>query len=98
MPADDKTQIVWFLAPFVALCEQQYKAISLQFPNVRTKLLLGRDNVHRWSSQYWNAALFEVRIVVSTHAVLADALRHGFVTMPMLALLVFDEGESSLPI
>jgi ERCC4-related helicase len=87
---------VWFLAPTVALCEQQHKALSLQLPNIRTKLLVGRDNVDRWSSQrIWDAALFDVRIVVSTPAVLADALSHGFVTMPRLALLVFDEGENS---
>ena len=35
----------------------------------------------------------DVQIVVSTHAVLADALSHGFVGMWKLALLIFDEGE-----
>lgn len=34
-----------------------------------------------------------VQIVVSTHAVLADALSHGFVKIWKLALLIFDEGE-----
>ena len=33
-----------------------------------------------------------IQIVVSTHAVLADALRHGFVRMENIALLIFDEG------
>jgi hypothetical protein len=55
--------------------------------------LVGRDNVDRWTSHYWNVALSGVRIAVSTYAVLADALSHDFVTMAKLALLVFDEGE-----
>lgn len=56
-------------------------------------LLTGADNVDRWSEQrIWDAVLEEVRIVVSTHAVLADALSHGFVKMSRLALIVFDEG------
>jgi len=33
-------------------------------------------------------------VVVSTHAVLKDALTHGFVNIGTLALLVFDEGKS----
>jgi ERCC4-related helicase len=33
-----------------------------------------------------------VNIVVSTYAVLYDALCHAFVSMESLALIVFDEG------
>lgn len=58
------------------------------------RLLLGEDNVDKWSEQkVWDAALDQVRVVVSTHAILQDALRHGFVSLRSLALLVFDEGE-----
>lgn len=42
----------------------------------------------------WDAALYQVRIVVSTHAVLGQALEHAFVSLSQQALLVFDEGES----
>jgi RecG-like helicase len=49
--------------------------------------------MERWSEQrIWDAILDNVQIVVSTHAVLADALTHGFVKMSNLALLIFDEG------
>jgi ERCC4-related helicase len=34
-----------------------------------------------------------MQVIVSTHAVLADALTHGFVKMANLALLIFDEGK-----
>ena len=85
------------MAPTVALSIQQHEVISLHAPAVRTRLLIGSDNVDRWSEQrIWDAALKDVRVVVSTHAVLSDALSHGFVQITKLALLVFDEGESLL--
>jgi len=88
-------QLIWFLAPTVALCTQQHAFISSQLPAVRTRLLIGSDNLDRWSEQsIWDVALDSVRIVVSTHAVLADALGHGFVNMKNLALIIFDEGKS----
>lgn len=84
---------MWFLAPTVALSLQQHSVISSQIPAVKTRVLTGLDNVERWTSQnVWNTVLQDVRVVVSTHAVLADALSHGFVTMGKLALIVFDEG------
>ncbi|OQU96383.1 hypothetical protein CLAIMM_02472 isoform 1 [Cladophialophora immunda] len=87
-------KLVWFLAPTVALCTQQHEVMLSQLPAARTKLLLGADNVDRWSEQrIWDAALSGVQIVVSTHAVLLDALAHGFVQMTRLALLVFDEAH-----
>jgi uncharacterized membrane protein YagU involved in acid resistance len=51
--------------------------------------------IPQWSeSRVWNAALDGVQVVVSTHAILLDALTHGFVKMTSLALLVFDEGTT----
>ena len=55
--------------------------------------LMGRDGVDKWTDQkLWDAVLTNVRVVVGTPQVLADALTHGFVRMSRLALLVFDEG------
>ena len=78
----------------MALCIQQHETISSQISTVKTKILTGMDNVDRWTDQsIWDAVLKDIRVVVSTHAVLADALGHGFVQMSRLALLVFDEGN-----
>ncbi|CAG8162910.1 unnamed protein product [Penicillium salamii] len=86
--------LIWFLAPTVALCIQQQEVISDQIPNVKTKILTGMDNVDRWTDQsIWDAVLKDIRVVVSTHAVLADALGHGFIQMSRLALLIFDEAH-----
>ena len=40
----------------------------------------------------WDAVLKNIRVVVFTHAVLLDALSHGFVQVTQLALMIFDEG------
>jgi ERCC4-related helicase len=88
-------QLVWFLAPTVALCTQQNASINSNLPSLRTRLLTGSDNVDRWSNtQIWDSVLAEVQVVVSTHAILADALAHGFVQMARLSLLIFDEGTT----
>lgn len=66
-------------------------------PAYRMQILTGQDNVDKWSEpKVWEAALDQARVVVSTHAVLCDALRHGFVPLASLALLVFDEGKHHL--
>ncbi|KAJ5600761.1 hypothetical protein N7450_001828 [Penicillium hetheringtonii] len=87
-------KMVWFLAPTVALCFQQYEVLTNHAPKFKTRVLTGLDNVDRWTEQsVWDKVLQDVRIVVSTHAVLSDALNHGFVRMSQLALLVFDEAH-----
>lgn len=79
----------------MALCEQQYKVLSLQLPSVQIRFLSGADKPELWKDQaLWDAVLKNIRIVVSTHDVLLDALSHGFVRLHSLALLVFDEGTS----
>lgn len=48
----------------------------------------------RWSEQsIWDVVLSGLQVVVSTHAILSDALSHGFIKMKRLALIIFDEGK-----
>ncbi|KAJ5771064.1 uncharacterized protein N7511_003115 [Penicillium nucicola] len=85
---------IWFLVPTVALALQQHEVISRQLVSVKTKVLTGLDNVELWTEQMiWDEVLKEARVVVATHAILADALTHGFVRMSQVALLVFDEAH-----
>ncbi|KAH8807749.1 ATP-dependent helicase dcl2 [Xylogone sp. PMI_703] len=87
-------KLVWFLAPSVPLCEQQHSTLKKALPTYPIRLLIGSDNVDRWlSKKIWDDVLEDVRIVVSTHAILADALSFGFVRMDRLALLIFDEAH-----
>lgn len=86
-------QLIWFLAPTVALCFQQHEVLTSQMPAARTRILTGLDKVELWTEQaIWDAVLEDIQIVVSTHAVLADAMTHGFVKVSRLSLVIFDEG------
>lgn len=85
---------MWFLAPTVTLCEQQFGVFQAALPAYSIKMLSGQDNTEHWSDQaIWDSVLENVRIIISTHAVLLDALTHGFVKMSKLALIIFDEGR-----
>ena len=87
-------QLVLFLTPTVTLCIQQLRKISQSLPSVSARLIIGSDNVERWSTQdICDRVLAGHRIIVSTHAILCDALSYGFVTMSRLGLLVFNESE-----
>jgi hypothetical protein len=58
-------------------------------------MLTGDDGVDCWSNQViWDTALQGMKVVFSTHVVLADALTHGFIPLERLALIVFDEGAN----
>lgn len=88
---------MWFLAPNVSLCAQQFDVLRSQIPEVQAKFLCGADNVDAWSEQrIWDKVLLNVRIVVSTYQVLLDALSHAFIPINSLALIVFDEGNNLL--
>lgn len=87
-------KIVWFMCPSVALCMQQYQVLAEQLPGYLIKTLTGSDGVDRWTTQpLWDGFLKNVRVVVCTPKVLEDALTHGFVKIPSISLLVFDEAH-----
>ncbi|TAQ90330.1 hypothetical protein B7494_g1341 [Chlorociboria aeruginascens] len=88
-------QFIWFLAPTISLCSQQYEYIKSQITAVQTKFLSGNDGVERWTHKsLWDVVLKDVKIVVSTYQILLDALSHDFVRMESLALIVFDEAHN----
>ncbi|CAN8103593.1 unnamed protein product [Discula destructiva] len=89
-------QLIWFLAPTKSLCNQQFEVIHKQIPQVQSKLIVGDDDVDSWSIATWDTALINVKIVITTHQVLLDALLHGFVNFSSLALLVFDEAHNCI--
>ncbi|RKK58309.1 Dicer-like protein 2 [Fusarium oxysporum f. sp. cepae] len=87
-------KLVWFLGKTVSLCEQQFNVIKRQMPSVPMRLLTGQLNIDAWSPEVWPRILKGTRIIVSTFSILRDALDHAFVTMDMLALIVFDEAHN----
>ncbi|KAB5585833.1 hypothetical protein GE09DRAFT_1016737 [Coniochaeta sp. 2T2.1] len=92
---DQSPERIWFVAPTVFLVDQQLERIAEQIPHIICKRLCGDDNVDTWSSQKtWDSLLENVRTVVSTPDVLLDALKHGFVSLSSLSLIVFDEAHN----
>lgn len=83
---------MWFLAPKVVLCDQQYNAIKKLIPAASITLLTG-EQADSWKEEVWEAVLSTTRIVVSTPAILRNALCHAFISMNQLGLIVIDEGN-----
>ena len=59
---------------------------------MKSKLIVGKDNVDSWKDQTIWDSLLEYDVIVSTPAILRDALNHGFFNIDHLSLLVVDEG------
>ena len=75
-------ELVWFLAPTAALCTQQYSVIEKQIWDVYIKRLVDADNCHTSTEpRIWNDLLRNVRVVVSTHQILCDAISHAFIRL-----------------
>ncbi|KAH8717036.1 dicer-like protein 2 [Phaeosphaeriaceae sp. PMI808] len=87
-------KLVWFLAPTITLCEQQYEVFKRVLLSYSIQLLSKKNALDYWTDQSaWDAMLHGVHIVISTHQVLLDALTHAFINMSKLALLIFDEAH-----
>ncbi|TQW00009.1 hypothetical protein V2A60_005422 [Cordyceps javanica] len=87
-------KVVWFLAPTVLLCAQQFEAIKLEIPFISIQLVVGSDNLHTWNASTWKSLLKGTQVIVSTYQVLLDALDHAFVKLERLSLLIFDEAHN----
>lgn len=87
-------KLIWFLAPTVLLCAQQFEAIKLGIPSISMRLVVGSDNVHTWGASTWKTLLDGTQAIVSTYQVLLDALDHAFVKLDRLSLLIFDEAHN----
>ncbi|KAG2047355.1 hypothetical protein BDR06DRAFT_95351 [Suillus hirtellus] len=87
-------KVSWFLAPTVALCNQQHSVIkdNMQVP---VGLIHGGLEPKQWTDvTLWKRVLGNNRVIVSTPQVLLDALSHGYVHMGLdIGLLIFDEAH-----
>lgn len=78
----------------MTLCQQHSDSLRTHLTSHQIRVLSGGDEVDRWTEQVlWDAVLENIRIVISTPAILLDALTHGFVKLAQLALCVFDEAH-----
>ncbi|KDR84248.1 hypothetical protein GALMADRAFT_133594 [Galerina marginata CBS 339.88] len=93
----EPTKISWFMAPTVALCEQQKSVIETYLP-VSVGLVSGSNEPDQWKdANLWARVLRTHRIMVSTPQVFLDALRHGYISLGEdISLLVFDEAHHAV--
>ncbi|KAJ7126945.1 hypothetical protein C8R44DRAFT_979675 [Mycena epipterygia] len=93
----EPNKISWFLAPTVALCEQQRLVIQTALP-VSVGLISGSVEPEQWKDEsLWRSVLSTHRIMVTTPQVLLDALRHGYINMGRdIGLLIFDEAHHAV--
>ena len=90
--AVDILQLSWFVAPTVALVQQQRDVIATHIP-VSVGLVSGASDPHQWKDpSLWRGILDTHRVMVTTPQVLLDALRHGYANLGAdISLLIFDE-------
>ncbi|KAF9222860.1 P-loop containing nucleoside triphosphate hydrolase protein [Gyrodon lividus] len=86
-------KVSWFLAPTVALCEQQNAVIKEAIGPVG--LIHGGLEPKQWTDpNLWRDVLSKNRVIVSTPQVLLDALSHGYISLGReIGLLIFDEAH-----
>ncbi|KIJ13098.1 hypothetical protein PAXINDRAFT_136464 [Paxillus involutus ATCC 200175] len=86
-------KVSWFIAPTVALCEQQQDVIKKAIGSVG--LIHGGLEPKQWTDpNLWKDVLRKNRVVVSTPQVLLDALSHGYISLGReIGLLIFDEAH-----
>ncbi|KAF5377899.1 hypothetical protein D9615_006820 [Tricholomella constricta] len=91
------TKISWFVAPTVALCEQQRIVIQTSIP-VSVGLISGSLEPDQWKNAgLWRKVLQTHRIMVTTPQVLLDALRHSYISLGRdISLLIFDEAHHAV--
>ena len=87
------TKVSWFVAPTVALCEQQHDVIQKAIGSVG--LIHGGLEPKQWiDPKLWKNVLKKNRVIVSTPQVLLDALSHAHINLGLeIGLLVFDEAH-----
>ncbi|EPQ54406.1 P-loop containing nucleoside triphosphate hydrolase protein [Gloeophyllum trabeum ATCC 11539] len=90
-------KVSWFIAPTVALCEQQRDVIDKALP-VSVGIISGSLEPDQWKDPaLWRRVLDTHRVMVSTPQVLLDALRHGYINLGKdIGLIVFDEAHHAV--
>ncbi|RPD62688.1 P-loop containing nucleoside triphosphate hydrolase protein [Lentinus tigrinus ALCF2SS1-7] len=90
-------KVSWFIAPTVALVEQQSEVIKSAIP-VSVGQVSGSSEPNQWKdASLWRRILASHRIMVTTPQVLLDALHHGYIDMGSdIGLLVFDEAHHAI--
>nr|XP_043618423.1 endoribonuclease Dicer homolog 2-like [Erigeron canadensis] len=82
--------IAVFLVPTVVLVKQQAEAVRKHL-DFKVEEYWGEKGVDYWNATDWKKQRDENQLMVMTPAILLDALRHRFLCIDNIKLLIFDE-------
>nr|AJA90772.1 Dicer-like 3 [Ginkgo biloba] len=90
LKAEGEKGLIIFLAPTVQLVMQQCEVIRIN-TDLKVADYYGAKGVDGWNIEIWNTEISSNEVLVMTPQILLDALRHSFLKLEMVKLLVFDE-------
>ncbi|CAH2078579.1 unnamed protein product [Thlaspi arvense] len=79
-----------FLVPQVVLVTQQGEALKMH-TDLKVGMYWGDMGVDFWDSSRWKQEVDKYEVLVMTPAILLDALRHSFLKLNMIKVLIVDE-------
>ncbi|CAI8608017.1 unnamed protein product [Vicia faba] len=82
--------IVVFLVPKVVLVSQQATALR-NHTDLKVGMYWGDMGVDFWDKATWENELGKHEVLVMTPAILLDCLRHSFIKLNMIKVLIMDE-------
>ncbi|KAG2220792.1 hypothetical protein INT45_012461, partial [Circinella minor] len=83
-------KITFFLVDRVPLVFQQYNVIKSNC-DANIERIVGEMGIDKWSEENWKQIFKENDICVMTAQIFLDILRHGFIEMTQINLIIFDE-------
>ncbi|XP_071713455.1 endoribonuclease Dicer homolog 2-like [Rutidosis leptorrhynchoides] len=79
-----------FLVPTVVLVKQQAEAVKKHL-GLKVVEFWGDKSVDYWNASDWKKQQDESQLMVMTPVILLDALRHSFLSLDNIKLMIFDE-------
>ncbi|XP_055622059.1 endoribonuclease Dicer [Toxorhynchites rutilus septentrionalis] len=80
----------FFIVNTVALAKQQAEFIGRNVPYA-TSIYTSDRNVDTWKQDQWLAEFAKYQIIVCTCQILLDVMKHGYLSLKHINLIVFDE-------
>ncbi|KAI9264913.1 hypothetical protein BDA99DRAFT_536411 [Phascolomyces articulosus] len=84
------TKLTFFLVDRVPLVPQQYNVIKSNC-DANVERMYGEMGIDNWSERRWKQIFEENDVCVMTAQIFLDTLRHGFIHMSQVNLIIFDE-------
>ncbi|TKY72393.1 Endoribonuclease Dicer-like 2 [Spatholobus suberectus] len=82
--------IAVFLVPKVVLVTQQAKALKMH-TDLKVGMYWGDMGIDFWDAAAWKQETEKNEVLVMTHAILLNCLRHSFFDLKMIKVLIMDE-------